>query len=92
MIMEGETRGIFRKAIDAVNPGWLSFCGGIGLLAFIFSISCRIMDFNPGPLWEKHYDIMLENRRINKDEFEDKIKSLEERIKYLESKSHEKGK
>ncbi len=65
MINMDETKGIFRKAINAVNPGWLAFCGGIGLLLFILSISFRIMDFNPGPLWERHYEIILESRKID---------------------------
>ena len=74
-----DPKGIFKKAIDAVNPGWLSFCGGIGLLAFILAVSCRIMDFNPGPLWEKSIELSMEIRRT---EHEMKIKTFE-----LESKN-----
>lgn len=92
--MEEETKGIFRKAVDAVNPGWLSFCGGIGLLSFMIAVSFRIMDFNPGPLWELHYKTIIEEGRGKnscdtdfKYDFE-KIKSDLEKVKKL---AHEKG-
>ena len=85
--MEEETKGIFKKAVDAVNPGWLSFCGGIGLLAFMFAVSFRIMDFNPGPLWEKHYDVIIEERK-NKNACD---VELEERLKMVEQLAHQKG-
>lgn len=97
-----ETKGMFKTAVDAVSPGWMSFCGGVGLLAFIVAVSCRVMDFNPGPLWEKSYALSLEIRRTEHEmkvrafELENKnaeeIKLLKKELAAVKLLAHEKGK
>lgn len=97
-----DAKDIFKKAVNSVSPGWMSFCGGIGLLALILAISCRIMDFNPGPLWEKSIELSMEIRRTDNEmkikavEMENenaiRIQSFEARLKEVEFLSHEQGK
>lgn len=101
MIDETETKSTWKQLIGSVSPGWFSFCGGIALLSFALSISFRIMDFSPGPILEKHYDLSLEIRReefqkIGKQEIQilslkKEIEDMKEIILALQENSHAPG-
>lgn len=98
MTTKGED-GIFKKAVGDVknsSPGWWAFCGGLGLLSITLAISFRIMDFNPGPLWEKHYEVLIESgkldNQIKRQMLENRsgsFKQLEERLEKVEQMAHE---
>lgn len=90
--------GIFKKAVGDIknsSPGWWAFCGGLGLLSITLAISFRIMDFNPGPLWEKHYEVLIEGGKLDNQikrqilENQSEFKQLTERLEKVEQMAHE---
>ena len=94
--MSTEGRKRIRDKLFSSAPSWIwSIAGALSLLSFAISVSFRMVDFNPGPLWEKDYELKLEMRREQvktSQELYSKIKELEERLKHVESLAHQEGK
>ncbi len=69
---------LFNKA-----PSWIwSIAGAISLISFSMSVSLRMMDFNPGPILEKHLEASV---KVTPDE---RIEAMLLRIEELEEVAH----
>jgi len=87
--------GIVHKAADSA-PKWIwAIAGSIAILMIVAAMSFRIMDFNPGPLWEKSIELDIEIRRSQMDckipksnQQNNAIMALELRLTEVEKLAH----
>jgi len=56
---------IINKSVNSAPKWILAIAGSIAILMIVAAMSFRIMDFNPGPLWEKSIELDLEIKRAS---------------------------
>jgi len=90
--------GIIKKTVNSAPPVIKAIAGSIALLMIVAAMSFRIMDFNPGPLWEKSIELDIEMRRAQleckipeSNQQNNAIIALDKRLIEVEKLSHQPG-